>query len=93
MAPLSWTEAAYPGSPEALTTFTPADFPRISDSTVVEGANSSTSESILSIEKVVFVLVNAPATPVTITASIFKTSSFSEKSSVPDAVTVTVACL
>ena len=93
MAPLSWTEAAYPGSPEALTTFTPADFPRISDSTVVEGANSSTSESILSIEKVVFVLVNAPATPVTITASIFKTSSFSEKSWVPDAVTVTVACL
>ena len=52
-----------------------ADLPLIIDSTVVDGASSRTSESILSIAKGVLVFVNSPATPVTMTASIFKTSS------------------
>ena len=92
VAPRNCTEAAYPGSPDAFTTFTPADLPRTIDSTVVAGACSNISESILSIENVVLVFVSAPATPVTITASIFKTSSCKPKFWVPDAITVTVAC-
>ena len=48
--------------------------------TVVAGACSNMSESILSIANVVLVFVSAPATPVTIIASIFKTSSSKEKS-------------
>ena len=80
VAPLNCTEAAYPGSPVDFTTLTPADFPRIIDSTVVAGAISSTSASILSIANGVLVFVSSPATPVTITASIFKTSSCKEKS-------------